>query len=57
VDLLVGEEYEAPHPVDDVAVSSDQPLQNRAGCVAIAEVTPEPLTKTTAESPPSEASE
>jgi hypothetical protein len=44
VDLLVGEQYEAPYPVDDVAVSSDQPLQNREGCVAIGEITPEPMT-------------
>ncbi|WP_454860389.1 LytR C-terminal domain-containing protein [Promicromonospora soli] len=56
VDLLVGEEYEAPYPLDDVAVSSDQPLQNRAGCVAIAEVTPQPFTRPAAK-PAAEASE
>ncbi|WP_165362626.1 LytR C-terminal domain-containing protein [Promicromonospora panici] len=56
VDLLVGEQYEAPYPLDDVAVSSDQPLQNREGCVAIAEITPQPLTKAT-ETPATEASE
>jgi hypothetical protein len=49
VDLLVGEQYEAPYPLDDVAVSSDQPLQNRAGCVAIAEVAPQPLKRPAAE--------
>jgi hypothetical protein len=53
VDLLVGERYEAPYPLDEVAVSSDQPLQNREGCVAIAEITPQPVTRPKA----SEASE
>jgi LytR cell envelope-related transcriptional attenuator len=49
VDLLVGERYEAPYPLDEVAVSSDQPLQNREGCVAIAEITPQPVTPKAAE--------
>ena len=53
VDLLVGEQYEAPYPVDEVAVSSDQPLQNREGCVAVGEITPEPVTPP----PAAEASE
>lgn len=56
VDLLVGESYEAPYPVEDVTVSSDQPLQNREGCVAIAEVTPQPMTRPSAEPSESPAS-
>lgn len=55
VDLLVGEQYEAPYPAEDVAVSSDQPLQNREGCVAVGEVTPQPMTTPSAEA--SEAAE
>ncbi|MFC8943625.1 LytR C-terminal domain-containing protein, partial [Streptomyces griseoincarnatus] len=49
VDLLVGEDYEAPYPADDVTLSSDQPLQNREGCVAVSEVTPQPMATPAAE--------
>jgi hypothetical protein len=50
VDLLVGEDFEAPYPADDVTLSSDQPLQNREGCVALSEVTPQPVAKRAAAS-------
>ncbi|WP_369370087.1 LytR C-terminal domain-containing protein [Promicromonospora sp. Populi] len=43
VDLLVGEDYEAPYPADQVVLSEDQPLQNREGCVPVADVTPQPV--------------
>ena len=43
VDLLVGEEYLAPYPADDVTLSGDEPLPNAEDCVPIAEITPQPI--------------
>lgn len=40
VDVLLGEEYERPVPVDDVPLRADQPLQNWPGCRPAAELTP-----------------
>lgn len=43
VDLLVGEDYQAPYPADDVTLSGDDPLPNAEDCVPLAEVTPQPV--------------
>ena len=41
VDLLIGEDFEAPLSVDDVDVAADQPLKNVTGCVAAKSIDPE----------------
>lgn len=41
VDLLIGENYDAPLDVKDVDVAADQPLRNAEGCVPADTITPE----------------
>lgn len=41
IDLLIGENFEAPLDADEVEVTSDQPLRNAEGCVAATEIQPE----------------
>lgn len=41
VDLLIGEEFEAPLDVEDVEVTADQPLRNAEDCVPSADIEPE----------------
>jgi len=41
IDLLIGEDYEAPLSVDDVEVTADRPLRNVEGCVSAKSIDPE----------------
>ena len=41
IDLLIGQDFEAPLDVEDVEVSADQPLRNAEGCVAADSIEPE----------------
>ena len=43
VDLYVGTDFEDVVDPELVGLSSDVPLESRAGCVAIEEITPQPL--------------
>lgn len=40
IDLLIGEEFEAPLDVEDVELASDQPLLNAEGCVPAKSIEP-----------------
>jgi hypothetical protein len=41
VDLLIGENFDAPLDVEDVDVAADQPLHNADGCVPMNSIEPE----------------
>ena len=41
IDLLIGEEFEAPLDVEDVEVTADQPLRNAEDCVPSGDIEPE----------------
>lgn len=42
VDLLIGENFDAPLDVEDVDVAADQPLRNVEGCESADSIQPEP---------------
>lgn len=41
IDLLIGEEFEAPLDVEDVELTADQPLRNAEDCVPSGDIEPE----------------
>ncbi|MFE7506117.1 LytR C-terminal domain-containing protein [Promicromonospora sp. NPDC057488] len=48
IDLLIGEEFEAPLDVEDVELTADQPLTNAEDCVPSADIEPEKQIKPSA---------